>query len=164
MNTHRTILVSLVCLFAFAGLTHAQPSIYVGGGSSATADGAAFNVTTGICTADTASCALINYSAHGSVKDLKSITYTTSAGIRRVIASTTWTAGTVELFALLDAGAAVAPDGPTFTGSGGGGITFHPARTPNWGVSFAAQGSYDQQNKQHANVFFQVGYTFHGTK
>jgi hypothetical protein len=155
MKTLNTFLL-LVCAFA----THAQTSIYVGGGPSAGLSGAAFNITTGICDATSTNCALINYAASGSVRDLKSITYTTTASARRVLATVAAGKGAVDLFGLFSAGAAVNGSGPSFTGAGGGGLTFHPGSAPNWGFTVAAQGAYDSQNKAHPDVYFQAGYTF----
>jgi hypothetical protein len=154
------------CVLAFAAA--AQTSIYIGGGPSyhSEAPRAAFNLTTGICSADTGRCALINYSARAAVRDLKTVVYSTSFGLRQVLARAESPKLLVDLFALGDAGAAVSPEAVGFAGAGGGGLTFHPKSAPNWGISFAAQASYAAAGNGgwKPNLFAQVGYTFRAVK
>lgn len=162
-HTYRILL--LLCLLAFAGTAAAQTSIYIGAGPSLQSDlpRGAMNVTVGLCNHTGGTCALVNYAARGTIDDFKQNTmvYTTSAGVRQVIATAQSGQSSVDLFLLGNAGAALAATATGFSGAAGGGLTFHPGRAPNWSLSFAAQSEYSPVNPGwRPNLFIQAGYTF----
>jgi len=172
MTTHKPLLILLVCLFAFTGAMHAQ-TFYVGGGPSIQSDlpHGAMNATLGIATSDH-TMLLLNYSAHGTVEDLKAgtLTYKSTAGVRQVMATATVGRSTLEFFLLGDVGAAIAATATGVVGAGGGGLTFRPGSHPALSFSGAIQEEYSPVNKtaenpsnSRKNLFIQVGYTF-GTK
>ena len=71
----------------------------------------------------------------------------------------------VELFALAQGGAAVTGSAVGLAGTLGGGITFHPAKAPNWGFTLAAREIYSPVNPGWQPWFHaQIGYTFQGAK
>src|SRR5581483_5557224 len=138
MKTINTMLLLLACVFAM----HAQ-TFYVGAGPSMHADlpHGAFNVTVGLCNSDTTTCALLNYSGRGTLNDLKqnTLTYSSSAAVRQVMSTVKANGHVVEFFLLGNAGAAIAPTATGFSGAVGGGITYHPAKAPNFGFTGAGQ-------------------------
>ena len=140
-----------------------QSAIYVGFGPSlyTTAPFGAGNVAIGICNANSTTCSLTGFEARGSVKDPKNLVYSTSTGIRQVVASASSSAGKVDLFVLGQGGAAVTGSAVGLSATLGGGITFHPARAPNWGFSVAAREIYSPVNPGWQPWFHaQIGYTF----
>jgi hypothetical protein len=160
------LLILLVCLVALTGAVHAQPNIYLGFGPSLHSDlpHGAVNVTLGIPTGDKTTL-LVNYSARGTIDDLKQnqLVYKSSAGVREVMATANAGKGVVEFFLLGDVGGVIAPNATGFAGASGGGLTYHPGRAPNWGISGAIQGEYSPVNPGwRKNVFLQFGYNFRG--
>ncbi len=166
MNRCNTLaLVLLVLLLATAAF--GQTAIYVGGGPSlyTTAPFGAGNLAIGICNAGASTCSLTGFEARGSVKDPKNLVYSTSTGIRQVVATASSTAAKVELFALAQGGAAVTGSAVGLAGTLGGGITIHPAKAPNWGFTLAAREIYSPVNPGWQPWFHaQIGYTFQGSK
>jgi hypothetical protein len=156
----------LICLLlAAAAAANAQSMIYLGAGPSIHSDlpyGAA-NVTLGLCTSDTSTCAMLNYQARGSSLAPSTLEYRSSAGVRQVVGSAWGPAGHVDLFLLGDAGATIAASATGFSGAGGGGLTVHLTRFPAWSASIAAQAEYSQVNPGwRPQVFVQLGYLFKG--
>ena len=117
-------------MVVLAGGAFGQTSIYVGAGPSlySTAPYGAGNLAIGICNANSNTCALTGFEARGSVKDAKNLVYSTSTGIRQVVASASSPTGKVDLFVLGQGGAAVTGSAVGLSATLGGGITFHPAR------------------------------------
>jgi hypothetical protein len=160
------------CLFALLALLLAtsafgQTAIYVGAGPSlyTTAPYGAGNLAIGICNATSTTCSLTGFEARGSVKDPAHLVYSTSTGVRQVVATASSSTMKVELFGLAQGGAAVTGSAVGLAGTLGGGITFHPAKAPNWGLTLAAREIYSPVNLGWQPWFHaQIGYTFHGTK
>ena len=161
MIRFQTCLFALVVLLLATG-AFAQ-TIYVGAGPSVytTAPFGAGNLAIGICNATSTTCSLTGFEARGSVKDAKNLVYSTSTGVRQVVASAGSTAMKVDLFVLGQGGAAVTGSAVGLSGTLGGGITFHPAKAPNWGFTLAAREIYSPVNPGWQPWFqAQIGYTF----
>lgn len=168
MNNLKPLILILVGLVAILAPAHAQ-TFYLGAGPSLHADlpHGAVNATLGLCNADSTTCALLNYSARGTLAEFRQykLTYSSSAGLRQVIATAHVNNHVIELFLLGNGGAAIAPTATGFSGAAGGGLTYHPAAHPNWAFSGAAQGEYSPVNPGwRPNIFVQAGYVFHGSK
>ncbi|HZT29228.1 MAG TPA: hypothetical protein VFA33_05060 [Bryobacteraceae bacterium] len=156
------LLVLLVATGAFG-----QTAIYVGAGPSlyTTSPFGAANLAIGICNASANTCSLTGFEARGSVKDPKNLVYSTSTGVRQVVATASSPAIKVDLFVLGQGGAAVTGSAVGLAATLGGGLTFHPARAPNWGFTLAAREIYSPVNPGWQPWFHaQIGYTFQGTK
>jgi hypothetical protein len=150
-------------MLALASAASAQSAIYIGFGPSlyTTAPYGAGNLAIGICNASSTTCSLTGFEARGSVKDPKNLVYSTSTGIRQVVATATSSAVKVDLFVLGQGGAAVTRSAVGLSATLGGGITFHPAKAPNWGFSVAAREIYSPVNPGWQPWFHaQIGYTF----
>ena len=159
----KTCLFALLVLLLAAG-AFAQ-TIYVGAGPSlyTTAPFGAGNLAIGVCNATSTTCSLTGFEARGSVKDPKNLVYSTSTGIRQVVATASSTAAKIELFALAQGGAAVTGTAVGLAGTLGGGVTIHPAKAPNWGFTLAAREIYSPVNPGWQPWFHaQIGYTFQG--
>lgn len=162
MNRYNTIALALLVLL-LATVASGQTAIYVGAGPSVytTAPFGAGNIAIGICNASGSTCSLTGFEARGSVKDPKNLVYSTSTGIRQVVASAASPAMKVDLFVLGQGGAAVTGSAVGLSGTLGGGITFHPAKAPNWGFTLAAREIYSPVNPGWQPWFHaQIGYTF----
>ena len=159
--------MSVFALLALLVTTGAfgQTAIYVGAGPSlyTTAPFGAANVAIGICNSGSTTCSLTGFEARGSVKDPAHLVYSTSTGIRQVVATASSPAAKVDLFALAQGGAAVTGSAVGLAGTLGGGITIHPAKAPNWGFTVAAREIYSPVNPGWQPWFHaQIGYTFQG--
>ena len=166
MFRFKTCLFALLVLLVATG-AFGQTAIYVGAGPSlyTTAPFGAGNLAIGICNAGSTTCSLTGFEARGSVKDPAHLVYSTSTGIRQVVATASSTTAKVELFALAQGGAAVTGSAVGLAGTLGGGITIHPAKAPNWGFTLAAREIYSPVNPGWQPWFHaQLGYTFQGSK
>ena len=166
MNRCNTLaLVLLVLLLATAAF--GQTAMYVGAGPSlySTAPYGAGNLAIGICNTTGSTCSLTGFEARGSVKDPAHLVYSTSTGVRQVVATASSPTIKVEVFGLAQGGAAVTGSAVGLAGTLGGGITFHPAKAPNWGFTLAAREIYSPVNPGWQPWFHaQIGYTFQGVK
>lgn len=155
-------LFMLLAAFAAWG----QTAIYLGGGPSLysqTTPHGAGNLTFGICTDDGATCSLTSLEARGSARDVASLVYSTQTGIRQRLATAPVGQGKIDLFSLAAGGANVTGSAVGGVFSGGGGLTWHPAKAPNWSISVAVRAVYSPVNPGWQPWGgFQVGYTFRG--
>ena len=166
MNRFNTLGFALL-VFVLATAAFGQTAMYVGAGPSlySTAPFGAGNLAIGICNATSTTCSLTGFEARGSVKDPAHLVYSTSTGIRQVLASASSPAMKVDLFVLGQGGAAVTGSAVGLAGTLGGGVTFHPARAPNWGFTLAAREIYSPVNPGWQPWFHaQIGYTFQGSR
>ena len=162
MISFKAICAFALLMLVLASGAHGQ-NIYVGFGPSlyTAAPYGAGNLAIGICNAASTTCSLTGFEARGSVKDPKNLVYSTSTGVRQVVASASSSAGKVDLFVLGQGGAAVTGSAVGLSATLGGGITFHPARAPNWGFTVAAREIYSPVNPGWQPWFHaQIGYTF----
>ena len=162
MIRYETCVFMLLALLLATG-AFAQTAIYVGAGPSlyTTAPYGAGNLAIGICNATATTCSLTGFEARGSVKDPTHLVYSTSTGVRQVVATAASSAAKVDLFVLGQGGAAVTGSGVGLSATLGGGLTLHPARAPNWGFTIAAREIYSPVNPGWQPWFHaQVGYTF----
>jgi hypothetical protein len=162
MIRYKTYVFVLLALLLAAG-AFGQTAIYVGAGPSlyTTSPYGAGNLAIGICNATSTTCSLTGFEARGSVKDPAHLVYSTSTGVRQVVASASSPAMKVDLFVLGQGGAAVTGSAVGLSATLGGGLTFHPARAPNWGFTLAAREIYSPVNPGWQPWFHaQIGYTF----
>jgi hypothetical protein len=158
----KTCLFALLALLLVSG-AFGQTPIYVGFGPSiyTTAPYGAGNLAIGICNATSTTCSLTGFEARGSVKDPKNLVYSTSTGVRQVVATASSSAAKVDLFVLGQGGAAVTGSAVGLAATLGGGLTFHPTRAPNWSFTVAAREIYSPVNPGWQPWFHaQIGYTF----
>ncbi len=162
MRTKMVVITAMLMLLALCAW--GQTAIYVGVGPSIysqTSPNGAGNLTLGICTNDGGTCSLTSFEARGSARDLAALVYSTQTGIQQRIASAVSNAGRFDLFTLGQAGASVTGSAVALAGGGGGGVSFHPARAPNWSISVAMRAVYSPVNpgwQPWGGI--QVGYTF----
>lgn len=160
----KTAVITCVSLLLLAIAASGQTAIYVGGGPSIYSQAkprTAGNLTWGVCTSDGGTCSLTSVEARGSARDLDSLVYAVDTGIRQRVASTNWEGGRMDLFSLAAVGAAVTGTATGGLAGLGGGLSYHPARAPNWSITVALRGVYSPVNpgwQPWATIH--VGYTF----
>lgn len=154
-------MIKLLGILLLAISAHAQ-AIYIGGGLTASPYTAG-NVTLGICTRDGVTCQITNFEGKGTLEELKTrqLHYTTSVGVRQVMTSVTSEKFKVDLFMVGQGGTAITTTATGFSGAMGGGLTFHPVKSPNWSWTVMAHGNYSNMNPGwQPYIAAQVGYTF----
>ena len=108
MNRFNTLGFALL-VFVLATAAFGQTAMYVGAGPSlySTAPYGAGNLAIGICNTTGSTCSLTGFEARGSVKDPAHLVYSTSTGVRQVVATASSPTIKVEVFGLAQGGAAV---------------------------------------------------------
>jgi hypothetical protein len=169
MNLKRVSIVLLLALACMAMSAFAQ-DITISGGPSVYAETpfAAANLNVTVCPKGGSTCSFTSFEGRGDLRVPGSFVYGSSTGVLYKIATANTPALTVDLFGFGQVGGSVTSSASGINFPVGGGIAVHPAKAPNWSVSFSAKEVYSSVNatttadsKWKPWAGATIGYTFH---